>query len=65
MNFSVSNPTDAPVTVVSVYLDVSTIVQPNHSLGELLLYLGEGIIVVSVGAFGAWALLRRYRKQNP
>jgi len=64
VNFSVSNSTDAPLTVVSVYTDLSVIVQPDHSLGETLLYLGAGFAVVSIAAFGSWFLLQRYRTPN-
>jgi DNA-binding HxlR family transcriptional regulator len=64
MNFSISNPTNSPVTISSVYVGLWVIVQPNHTLGEVLVYLGEAIIVVSVAACGVWVLLGRLHRSK-
>lgn len=64
VNFSVSKPTDAPLTVVSIYVGLSTISQPDHSIGEMLLYLGAALAVVSATTFGSWFLFRHYRRPN-
>ena len=62
VNFSISNPTAAPITIVVVYTSVLGVDRPNQNLGQLLLYLGIGIIVASVGASCAWVFARYRRK---
>jgi DNA-binding HxlR family transcriptional regulator len=64
VNYTISNPTDSPITVVAAYIQRSVIDHPNQGTGDLLLYLGAAVVITGVGIIGTIALLGQTRKAN-
>jgi hypothetical protein len=64
VNYTISNPTGSPITVLGAYLQRSVTEHPNQNTGDLLQYLGAAVAILSVGTIGTIVSLGQTRKVN-
>jgi DNA-binding HxlR family transcriptional regulator len=64
VNYTISNPTTSPITVVAAYIQRSVVDYPNQGTGDLLLYLGAVVVILGIGAIGTTALLGQTHRTN-